>query len=219
MLQSNEENLLIGISDSINMNNLNKLTREFRYIFKNFVLRNKFSLLKVLDKNKQYYSANISRFYIYYKDRSHSLEYVKKLKNLWNNRDILIVEGEKTRLGIGNDLFNNTKSIQRILCPINNAFNVYDKIFNEVIKNDKNKLILISLGPTATVLSYDLSKEGYQAIDIGHVDLEYEWFVRKVKRRTNIKSKYVNGVRNGKRNITNVKDENYYKQIISKILI
>jgi len=30
------------------------------------------------------------------------------------------------------------------------------------------------LGPTTTVLAYDLYKNGYQAIDIGHVDLEHE---------------------------------------------
>ena len=43
---------------------------------------------------------------------------------------------------------------------------------------DKKNLILISLGPTATVLAYDLSKLGYQAIDIGHTDLEYELLLR-----------------------------------------
>lgn len=35
---------------------------------------------------------------------------------------------------------------------------------------------MISLGPTATVLAYDLFKAGYQAIDFGHVDVEYEWW-------------------------------------------
>ena len=44
-------------------------------------------------------------------------------------------------------------------------------------KLSKNKLILIALGPTATVLSYDLYKLGYHVIDIGHADIEYEWFL------------------------------------------
>jgi len=217
VLQSNEEGLLIGISDSINTKNLKKLNGEFRGIFKRFVYRNKFSLLKLLDRNKQYYSANISRFYIYYKNRSQSYNYVKKLKKLWNNRDILIVEGEQTRLGVNNDLFNNTRSIERILCPTENAFNVYDKIVNETVKNDRNKLVLISLGPTATVLAYDLYKQGFQAIDIGHVDVEYEWFLKGARRRTKLANKYVNGVRNGSRNIQAVEDETYYSQIIAKI--
>jgi hypothetical protein len=37
-----------------------------------------------------------------------------------------------------------------------------------------DKLILIALGPTATVLAYDLAKKGYQAIDIGHLPSCYE---------------------------------------------
>ena len=36
--------------------------------------------------------------------------------------------------------------------------------------------VLIALGQTATVLAYDLSEAGLQAIDPGHVDVEYEWY-------------------------------------------
>jgi len=217
VLQSDEEGFLVAISDFINLRKLSILKGEFRFIFGRFVHRNKFSLLKLLDRNKQYYSANISRFYIYYKNRSHSFNYVKKLKKLWNNRDVLIVEGSKTRIGAGNDLLNNTRSIKRILCPKENAFSVYDKILNTVVKNAKNELILISLGPTASVLAYDLFKKGYQAIDIGHVDMEYEWFIRGVERRIKIKNKYTIGVGNGRWNIEDIKDRNYFNQIIANI--
>ena len=37
-------------------------------------------------------------------------------------------------------------------------------------------LILLALGPTATVMAYNLAQKGYQAIDIGHIDIEYEWY-------------------------------------------
>ena len=39
----------------------------------------------------------------------------------------------------------------------------------------KSVLFLVALGPTATVLAYDLSKIGYQAIDIGHIDISFVW--------------------------------------------
>ena len=109
------------------------------------------------------------------------------------------------------------KSIQRIICPIENSFNIYDKIKKEVLKVSKKRLILIALGPTATILSYDLYKLGYQAIDIGHVDIEYEWYLRKAKERIKIENKYVNEVSNGRKNISKIKDKNYYNQIISII--
>ena len=53
-------------------------------------------------------------------------KYIKKLKRIWDKKDVVIVEGEKSRLGIGNDLFDNMKSIQRILCPVTDAFNSYN---------------------------------------------------------------------------------------------
>ena len=74
------------------------------------------------------------------------------------------------------------------------------------------------MGPTATILSYDLNKFGYQAIDVGHVDIEYEWYLRKAKEKISIKNKYVNEKGRKQKPFTSVKDKNYYKQIIAKIL-
>ena len=131
---------------------------------------------------------------------------------------MVIIEGEKSRLGVGNDLFDNMKSIERIICPTMNAFNKYKEIINTIKKKvKKNKLILIALGPTATILAYDLYKLGYRAIDIGHIDIEYEWFLRKAKTKIPIKNKYVNERRGRKNKFTKVKDKNYYHQIIAQI--
>ena len=161
----------------------------------------------------------ITRFYIEFKDKRHVPQYIKILKKIWNNKDILIIEGENTRIGVGNDLINNAKSIKRIICPTINAFDVYDKIINEiVIKIKKQILILISLGPTATILAYDLSKMGYQAVDVGHIDIEYEWFLKNVTKKVIIRNKYVNEAVGGCKNITKIKDILYNQQIIKKII-
>ena len=70
------------------------------------------------------------------------------------------------------------------------------------------------MGPTATILSYDLYKFGYQVIDIGHIDIEYELYLRNASNMIPIPNKYVNEARKGNINIGNIKDENYYSQII-----
>ncbi len=58
---------------------------------------------------------------------------------------------------------------------------------------DDDLLILFSLGPTATVLSARVSNEtNVQCIDIGHLDIEYEWFLRGSVSKVPIKGKYVN---------------------------
>jgi glycosyltransferase family protein len=167
--------------------------------------------------NRKYYSSMISRFYIEYKDKSKIPYYIKKLKQIWDKKDILIIEGEMSRLGVGNDLFNNSKSIKRILCPAINAFNVYEKIISQAKKIDKSNLILLALGPTSSVLAYDLYKIGYQVIDVGHIDIEYEWFLRKAKKKIQIENKYVNEAYGNKYKFGKVKDKNYYKEIICRI--
>ena len=217
VLLSNEKDLLIGIPDSLNFEYLNNLIPRTKRFWKKWIKKNKFKLI-FLHKKVNYYSSFISRFYIIQKDKSNVQKYIKKLKKIWEKKDVLIIEGEKSRFGVDNDLFDNIKSIQRILCPSKNAFFIYNKILKEALKTDKKNLILLVLGPTASVLAYDLYKAGYQVIDIGHVDIEYEWFIRNVTSKIIIKGKYVNEVKGGNKNIQNVKDKNYYNQIIAKVL-
>jgi len=221
VLMSDEENFLVGVPNPMFDSEYLKLrTNSSRSFWTSYNKDPGYKLLKLHDRNKVYGSAMITRFYLGFEDKSRVGEYVQKLRKLWDNREILIVEGEKTRIGVGNDLLANAKSIERILCPARNAFKVYDKIYQEVLKHDKSKLVLISLGQTATVLAYDLYKEGYQAIDFGHGDIEYEWYLRNATIEIRIDNKFVNEVRKGKGrvNIEDEKDENYLNQIVAKIL-
>ena len=143
---------------------------------------------------------------------------VPHMKQIWQDKDIVIVEGKLSRLGVGNDLFDNVKSLKRILCPAENAFDKYDEIFAECLKQPKEKLFLLALGPTATVLAYDLCNKGYQALDVGHIDICYEWKLRGAIGKIAIPGKYVNEVPDGRDNIEDCTDENYLNSIITKIL-
>lgn len=214
ILRSGEEKLLIGIGNALDFDYLNKYNDFAKKFWKGWLFDNRFKILKLLSKRKQYYSAQISRFYIDYQDKSNADKYVKKLKGLWDKKNVLIVEGKFSRMGVGNDLFDNMKSKQRIICPAENAFDIYDKILKEVLKYGKDKLILLALGPTATVLAYDLYKAGYWAIDIGHVDIEYEWFLRKATEKIKIETKYVNEAKDGSKDIHDIHDEKYESEIL-----
>ena len=158
-----------------------------------------------------------SRFYMSRKDIKDYPQYVQLLRTIWDGKEIILIEGEKSRLGIGNDLFSNSKSIQRLLCPSTNAFDKYDEILKYVKNNlAKSKLYLIALGHTATVLAYELSKLKFWAIDIGHVDIEYEWYRRKAKTKIAIPDKYVNEVKEG-RIVSLLEDKQYISEIINQI--
>jgi len=226
VLYSNEDKLLIGLPLALNPDFIKEYTGYAKDYWTEWVSKNNEEMMQLLNLNKRYYSAQISRFYLDYKDKTGVEKYVEELKNIWKNRDIVIIEGEKSRLGVGNDLFDEAGSIQRILGPAENAFNKYDEILNEAKKIDKNKLVLLALGPTATILAYDLYKEGYQVVDIGHVDIEYEWYLRKATEKIKISGKYMgeSGVMNQKEdekeqrlNIKDIKDEKYKNQIIAKL--
>lgn len=217
ILNCNEKNLLIGINIPYRKKDLEERSIASQNMWQIYFPKNKLKLAKIINNKKKYYSSLITRFYSTFRDRTNCYKYIQKFKKIWDKKDVLIIEGEKTRVGIGNDLLNNCKSIRRIICPVTNAFNVYDKILETALKFDKNILILIALGPTATVLAYDLYKHNYKAIDIGHIDIEYELYLRKAKHTLKIPSKYVLEA-GGIRNISNVTDINYYKQIAYKIL-
>ena len=217
ILNSKEKNLLIGINVPYKPKNIDIFNPEARDYYTKWLKKFRFKLAKIL-KNHEYYSSTITRFYIDLKSKKGVPKYIKKLKKVWDQREVVIIEGEKSRLGVGNDLFDNMKSIERIICPTINAFNKYKEIINSIKKNvSKNKLILIALGPTATILAYDLYKLGYRAIDIGHIDIEYEWFLRKANTKIPIKNKYVNEITRRKNKFTKVKDKSYFNQIIAQI--
>ena len=168
-----------------------------------------------LDKDYRFGDANISRPYSPYKSNRKAQKLFPMLKSLWHGRDILFVEGEKTRLGVGNDLFNNAKSIKRILCPAENAFDAYDRILETVISRWQGELVILALGPTATVLASDISQRGIQALDLGHIDIQYEWYLAGEK-FVPVKGKYTNETLDG-RQVDSCDDKEYLSQIIAEV--
>jgi len=170
----------------------------------------------LLSMDQTYGDTNMTRPYLAYKDKSSCGEIFKKLFSIWEGKEVVLIEGEKSRLGVGNDMFDKVKSLKRILCPAENAYTKYDAIKKEAFKITRNTLILISLGPTAKVLAYDLFLLGYRVIDVGHIDMEYEMFLRKETKQVKVKFKYFNEIH--ERNPENCDDPKYINQIIAKIV-
>ncbi len=215
VLSSDEPNLLVAIADVFDdMKRYNENTKAY---WKKHLSRYRKVWYSHLRKDKKYYNATMTRQYIGLKNRSEGLTIYQKMQSIWQGRDIVFVEGEKSRMGVGNDLFSNAKSVKRILGPSKQAFEKYDEIIAEVCKQDKDSLILLALGPVATCLAYDLHLKGYQAVDIGHADVEYEWLLMGADKKMPVKNKMVfeAGFDKGVEDCT---DEKYQSEIIIKIL-
>ena len=138
-------------------------------------------------------------------------------KELWAGKRLLIVEGSSTRMGRGNDLFDGASSVHRIICPSENAFARYQEILKTVSTSATDyDMTLIALGPTATVLAADLSRAGIWALDVGHLDVEYEWYRAGAKEKTVLKNKYVNELAEGRIH-ADESDKEYLSQILARI--
>lgn len=193
VLQSNMRNLLVAIAD--NYGKLDRYTESAAAAIRQYLGNGaRIEHMQLLDLKRTYYDAYLSRPYIIYKDKSGAKKRFNHIRKLWDKRDVLIVEGEHTRFGVGNDLLNNANTVQRILTLDKDCFNVYENLLNKVKKVGKDKFIMIILGPVATIMAYDLAKEDYWAVDIGQLDIEYEWYLRQVEERCDISYKTVSEV-------------------------
>lgn len=179
-------------------------------------LNNNYRYYENICTASEYGNTFISRPYIDWQDKSHCERWFSKLKKLWQDKDLLIVEGETSRSGVGNDLFENARSIARIICPATNAYSKIDEIQQAVMKHAQDKLILLMLGPTAKVLAWKLSELGIRAIDIGHIDSEYEWFKMGVTEKVKFTHKHTADFNEA--DIQLAEDAEYESQVIAKVL-
>ncbi len=100
-------------------------------------------------------------------------EYWSLIESLWIGQDVTVVRGSGKSLA-PDDLVG-AGEITDVLCRKQHAYQDYDQILDRI---GTPKRALICLGPTATVLAYDLCKLGVHAIDLGHVAM----FLRKRRR-------------------------------------
>lgn len=219
ILNSNLEKLLVAIPRTLI--EIKNLKENEKYFWSRYYLKQKEKLEKNISKEKVYYDSMISRFYMPYINPKENIESIDKLIKYFSNKKILILEGENTRFGLGNSLLKNSSEIQRIILPDRNGFRKYKEVIKFVLENfTRDNIILIALGPTATVLAYEFSKEGYRALDIGHLDVEYEWYLLKAKTKVDLQYKTVSEVSEIKeKEILDKKLEDLYlKQIKKKII-
>lgn len=191
VLSSKEERFLVGLPLVFTKKDLHTRNASSADFWKNNLSNTRWEWYRRIDFRRSYANSTFTRNYLTLKDKSASENYFAQVRAIWEQRRVLMVEGEKSRVGVGNPLFSNALEVKRIICPSENAFSCYQQILDAVRKLSKDHLVLISLGPTATVLAFDLFQNGYQAIDIGHIDIEFEWFLRGSTEREMIPGKDV----------------------------
>lgn len=116
---------------------------------------------------KQYYSAFISR-----PDSAPWIDrhpYWENIRKLWLNKDVIAVCGSGKGFRF-QELEKEAASLDIIYTLPQQAYSEIDDI-EKKIGTDTSKIVLLSVGATATVLAHRLANKGFQALDLGHLPM------------------------------------------------
>lgn len=220
LLQNNHNNLLVGLP--IGYHKIDTMSKDGQLFWRSQIVWNYPRLKKYLNLKTTYANASVTRV-TYGFNPEYAEQAFTKWKQILRGNRVLVVEGEKTRFGVGNDLLAGFKKIERILGPKHNAFVKADEIIKYVLSLSHNyDAILVAMGPAAKYIVYKLHISGYKVIDIGNLDIEYEWYLREAyEERILIPGKYTSEVKGG-REVGDIPDsdafEKYKNQIIASFI-
>ena len=180
VLISKDANIKIGIPYGI-FHTTNGASERSKKFLRTFGGNNTDWIVKLLDKNYTYINTGFTILPPSPEDYEH-------IRKIWEYKDLSVISGDRVFNDIQYNVFSNAKSIEYIKAPTVNAFEKYDEILETSKLIPKDRLVAIILGPTATVLAYDLAKLGYQALDLGHIVKSYDAYNNKHE----ITSNYLN---------------------------
>lgn len=132
-------------------------------------------VLKYISLSNIYYSAEVTVASAAYENFDKE-KYFKSFRNIWQDKDVTIITGSTVFDKIEYNIFDNAKSVDYVFAPSVNAFESYSEILEKAKLIDKNRIIISILGPTAKIITYDLAKLGYRALDLGHIAKFYDWY-------------------------------------------
>lgn len=185
------DNLMVSIPEIFG--NLDIYRKESKAFWKEHLFFCRKIYMQCCNPEREYCNTSFTRFYYPLADKEQSGRWIEKTKRIWKDKDVVVVEGEKTHNGVGNDLLDSAGSIERIIGPSTQAYAKVDEIFACCKEYPKDRLFLLSLGIAAKFLAEKLFLEGYRVIDIGNLDMEYEWYLRQAKSKEKLEKHTIIG--------------------------
>lgn len=181
ILTGEQKNLRVAINNSY-FNNIDVIKSQSNEVSRRFsfysipLFRRK--LLKYIDYNKTYYDSEITGV-----DKTNKEEaeiYFSLVRKIWDNKKVLIVCCENAFKSLKYNIFDNACKQDVLYIPNKNAFRVYQKTLDVMKTYDKDTIIILMAGPTASVWASDLTSLGYCALDLGHLAKSYDHFKRDI---------------------------------------
>lgn len=191
ILAYRDDGLMVTIPDIFRtLSDHHKASRQF---WRDHLLFNRKTYERYCNRDRVYGSTFVSRCYYFTSDRGRCDGWFAKIRKIWENRDIVIVEGTRTHNGVGNNLFDSAAGVERIICPPSNAYGALPAILDACLAYGTDRLFLLSVGVAAKFLAVELYQRGYRVLDIGNMDMEYEWYLRKAPDKMSLEKHSVVG--------------------------
>lgn len=178
IITSEYENLLIGLGYGY-FHIPTKQCRNSRFKY-TWVVKNYPIIKKYLIPNKEYGATDISQIYAGYKDYDFEKHYAM-LKALFANKKILLICGDRVLANVEHNLFAQAQEMSIIYGATKHAYAEISTLKEEILKFNKDWVLIFALGPAGKVLGYAMFKLGYRVLDIGHSIKDYDAYKRRVR--------------------------------------
>lgn len=130
-------------------------------------------LKSLIDPAKRYGHALVSRPAFFQQEGAAG---IAQWRRLWQGREVLVVTGRGSRFDLLPALFDGAKKVDFLHAAPEHAFVDRQTILQGVLERaGSDTVVLLSLGPTATILAHHLAAQGIQALDIGHISASYAY--------------------------------------------
>lgn len=95
-------------------------------------------------------------------------DYWMKMRELWSGKEVTLVHGTARSL-TPEMVARDAKSVRHVQAPAENAYAQIDDVERRI--STPGGLVILCLGPTATLLAARLANKGVHAVDLGHVGM------------------------------------------------
>ena len=171
---------------------LEGLTPKAADIWKRILRLQKPWIARTFGGERVYGDALASRFYLDREDAAYATQLLGLWKDLWQGREVLVIEGAHGHFGEESGILAGATSVTRLSAPDRDGWSHYEELLEQAkVLATPQTLILIALGPTATVLANALAKDGYQAVDCGHREVEALWLAQGATEKKALKGHWV----------------------------
>lgn len=143
----------------------NKIDEFKQYINKDIVYYDSYTTIIPTQVNKNFFNLE---------------EYYEKIRNIFKDKDILLVTGDLNIITWQHDTFKYAKSFNSLVYDLpRDASKNYDQILSDVIDKGKNKLVVMVFGQLGKIIGYKIANENnIRVIDMGHYFKIYNELVK-----------------------------------------